>query len=420
MTEGYDPLPKRSFSRRRVVLLFWVLACAAIPLWIHLAYWKWDFDVYRDTVARLQRGRDPYAEQTALQQIFHAHLAEHAGALLPYSYLYAPITLPLLRFAGTLPVWLADLLYLLAYAGGALAEIWVAMQALEDREWAVFLYLAPLAVFFPGTLQADSILSGNIAYVLYGAVLLAALPGWRRGEWRLFYAAVLIASCFKGPLLTLLAIPLLSARRQWLPAGLTAGIGVSLYGVQALLAPTLFRNYLEAVRLEFAYNHAFGCSPAGLLGGWLYAQHRAYSPVCEIVYFLYAIPLFVWMLRLSREWLDGGFSLRQWLPVMLAGVLLLNPRIHEYDMAMVTLPLALIAWRFLARRHTERAALTLTAMALTVLNLTAMYGWEIRKAINGAVLLGLFMAGAWTLSRQAGAADGPAREPAGLGDQVPA
>ena len=70
--------------------------------------------------------------------------------------------------------------------------------------------------------------------------------------------------------------------------------------------------------------------------------------VCLIFYLCYAIPLFALLFALSRRYLQGSFTLRQWAPVLLVGVILFNPRILEYDVAPITLPLTLIAWRFFA------------------------------------------------------------------------
>ena len=188
------------------------------------------------------------------------------------------------------------------------------MQAVDDTERSVFQLLAPAALFFPGLLQHDVILSGNVAIILYALVLLGAVLGWRGGQWHWCYLAILLASCYKAPLLILAVIPLLSARRQWLPAGITLVAGIALFAIQPLVWPSLFHHFLQAVNLQFSYNHDFGCSPAGLLSMLLFGLGISYTVAGTVIYLLYAVPVFAVLLHLSRRFLEGRFSLRRWVP----------------------------------------------------------------------------------------------------------
>jgi hypothetical protein len=387
----------RYLGKKPVVYLFWALAFAAIPIWIRFHAFAWDVAIYQNAVHALQAGHDPYADAIAVQRLFHSQLALHPNATHPYSYVYSPMTLPLVRLMGSLPLWLSGTLYWLAYAVGALAAMWVAMQALDERERRYFIYFAPAAVFFPGFLEADTILSGNIAYILYGAVFAAAVVGWRRDRWAFFYLVTLAASCFKAPLLSLLAIPVFSAGRQWLPAGLTAAAGTALFAMQPHLWPSLFRNYLTAVELQFSYNGDFGCSPAGILSQILFDHGKPYAPG-SIFYLVYALPLAGFLFYLSRRFLRGAFSLEQWIPVLMIGVVLLNPRIKEYDVAPLALPMALIGWRFFdSFAHRRQRTLLWLALFFAVTNAIASYSWDVRTLTNGSLLVSLFAVGSWNL-----------------------
>lgn len=383
--------------RRGIVLGFWILVFAAMPVWIAFDTPGWDLAIYHTAIRALAAGHDPYADAIAIQQLFHSQLALHPNAQVPYSYVYSPITLPLLRLIGEFPIWLSGSAYWLVYLAGILAQIWVGMQATEDTERRYFIYLAPVAAFFPGFLANGIVLSGNVAYILYALVLVAAVLGWRRGSWHWFYLATLAASCVKAPLLSLVVIPILSARKQWLPAGITTAAGVALFAMQPLIWPTLFKHYLQAVELQFRYNRDFGCSPSGLFSGVLYDHGISYSPASFIFYLSYAIPLFALLLYLSRRFLSGGFSLKQWIPVLLVGVILLNPRLIEYDVAPLALPLALIAWRFLASFTTPARTILFLSIFFAVANAFALYSWDLRKLIDGPLLVLFFLAGSWNL-----------------------
>jgi hypothetical protein len=341
-------------------------------------------------------GHDPYLDGIAIQRIFHAHLAEHPNAPPPFTYVYSPITLPLLRWLGRFPLQWVGGVYWLVYAACAAATIWVGMQAVEAEERNVFMLLAPAAIFFPGMLENDVLFSGNIAYVIYGLIFVAAMIGWRRGQWVWFYLVAIAASCCKAPLLSLLAIPILSSRKQWWPACVSAVCGLALFAMQPLLWPSAFQYYLTAVELQFTYNHDFSCSPAGLLADALY-NVIPYAVTSVGFYLFYAIPIFAILFYLSRRYLDGEFSLGQWMPVLLTGVVLLNPRIMEYDVASIALPMALIAWRLFARENTFARTILEMSLFFAFINAFSRGDWRSAECLS---LVGLFAAGSWNLYAQ--------------------
>jgi len=278
--------------------------------------------------------------------------------------------------------------------------VWAGKQAADEGELPFVAFVAPAAVYFPCLLQSSVILSGNVAYVLYGLVLTAAILGWKCGRWAVFYIAVFLAACCKAPMLTLLAIPVLSARRQWLPAGATAAAALALFGLQPILWPSQFGHYLQAVELQFSYNHDFGVSPAGLFGNTLYAFHLPYSPASGVLYVTYALAVCLVLFRLSTYFHAGRITLEQWMPLILVGTVLLNPRIKEYDVAAITMPLAIILWRLCALSATPlEQAWKALAMLLGCNWIVATAGDGVWEPTACLLLLGLFAGGAWEATR---------------------
>ena len=385
----------RFTSPRVISQIFWVLTIAAVLIWSQVPSYVvgWDLRVYENAMHSLQAGHDPYSDGIAVQRAYHAETVHAPGSVAPFTYVYSPLTLPLVRVVGHLPTAISASLYWILFALCVFAAIWVGLQLVEEKEKPVIALLAPSAVFFPGLLQNDVLFSGNIAYIFYGLVLIAAVVGWRQGKWRWFYLAVLAASCFKAPLLSLLAIPVFSARRQWLPAGVTGALGLSLFAIQPLLWPVLFRHYLEAVELQFSFNHDFSSSPAGLLADALY-DVIPYGITSTVFYIFYAILFASILFYFSRRFLAGRFSIKQWAPVLLIGVILLNPRIMEYDVAPITLLMATVAWRFLIRGNTVARASFLGMVIFFALNRAAPRAWRPTECI---ILVGLFFAGLWDL-----------------------
>lgn len=328
-----------------LVGVFWLASAitVAILTWQGPAWW--DTDVYWTAIRSLQHGGDPYTEGVAQQQTFHDRPNLEQRAKPPMTYVYSPMTLPVLRLLGHLPAALLGVGYYLLLLSGFLLQLWAVWQMATPAERKVLPFLFPAVGFFPGLLNDDVLLSGNVAYLLYGIILAAAVPGWKRNRWGLYYAAVLAASCCKAPMLSLLAFPVFLGRRQWAKAAAIGLVGVAMFASQAWIWPQPFSEYLHAVNLQFEFNADFGFSPAGLIGHALKSAQLPYATASQCAYAVSAV-LVLAALAYSRHrigQLDASKS--AWIPVLLVGTILLNPRVKEYDVAAVTLPLVLILGR---------------------------------------------------------------------------
>jgi hypothetical protein len=383
---------------RSIALVFWLCAFITIPIWNHVDPAGWDIAIYHNAIVSLHAGHDPYMDAMAVQDAFHRTLAQHPSNVSPpYSYVYTPLTLPLLSFLGSLPVWFACSVYWIILIAAVFSVLWIATRARQSAEITFLTIVGPLPFFCPGLLAQDTILSGNVAFILYGLVLLGAYFGWTRGVWRWCYLAILIASCFKPPLLTLLAIPFFSARRQWISAGTTAALGLGIFAAQSRVTPALFLHFMQAVQLQFTYNNDFGSSPAGVFSNFLVHHGLAYSPASLVFYLLYAAAIISVLFYLSRQYLNRGLTLQQWMPVLLTGTILLNPRIMEYDAAPLAIPMALIAWRFFTRDGiTTRAVLTYLGvfLAANLIGCNIPGAWKPTECL---LLASTFSTGAWSL-----------------------
>lgn len=347
-------------SQHALSRLVWVLSLIAIPCWIAADQpIAWDFGVIQQAMHSLRSGHDPYLDGIAAQDAYLRGSAVLRGDPRPFVYVYSPITLLLLRPFARAPEKLVQMSYWTTYILLILTQLLIARRlALPEEKYAADL-LMPIPLFFPGLLLFDSVLGGNVSFILFGLILLACWRGWTRERWLAFYAAVLLASCFKTPYLTLLAIPLLSGRRQWPPASVAAAAGIGLFAVQPYLWPVSFHNYLLAIDRIFSFNNDFGSGPAGRLGASLAALHRPYALPTVLLYLATSLLVFFLLFRLSGHYRAGRLSREQWIPLMMLGVLLLNPRLIEYEIFPFTFFMAIVAYRLIASSAWPRLVVTL-------------------------------------------------------------
>lgn len=319
----------------------------------------WDVDIYYRAMQAVRAGQDPYAVGLARQTAAEA-TGHHA-----FTYVYPPLTLIALRAVNLLPAWIAAALYWITYGAAFAGMVWAATQCFRPQDRSVMQYAVPLVVFFPGLMPDDVILSGNIAYIFYGLIFTAAVLGWRRGVWRWFYLAVLLAACFKLPFLTLLAIPPLAGERQWLKATSVGAAGVGLFAIQNWLWPIPFREYLQSVSMQFQFNGDFGLSPAGVLGRFLYEHGLPFSAPSTVAFLIYGALLFAALYAFSTMYRDRRTSPEIWIPVLMVGTILLNPRIMQYDAHAIALPMALIVTRSVDSR--SKAGIAVAALVLLLM-----------------------------------------------------
>lgn len=340
-----------------MVLGAWLLVAAFVPVYIHFDHAGWDLQAYRDAAAVVRRGGDPYA--TGIQrEVEFLKLKDQTGQR-PLLYLYPPATLPLLCLIED-----ARWIYWVIYGAGVITILWVGLQFAEPGERAIAVIAGAAAIYFPGLLELDCVLGGNLSFVFYGVMLAAAIPGWRSNRWRWFYAAVLLASTVKPPWLALLGIPFFSAKRQAMQIAFVGSTWVSIFVAQAWLLPVEFSSWREALRLEFVYN-GFGLSPSGVFAQWQSQRgfHDLAGSVAVYVVVVTVVLSCLW--RVSSAFHAGRISLARFGPVLLIGVLLLEPRLKDYDASVLTVSMGLVLWRISRRMWVGiRAASWLGVVAL--------------------------------------------------------
>jgi len=415
------------FSGPRLIALFCLGAVIALVAMVSAGPAGWDAEGYWKVVQAVHHESDPYAADLVALQAFHTRLASDPAERPPFVYVYSPMTLPLLRLLAVFPRWLLSLLYWAAVATGVLLQLWAGFQMADQRERRWLALMLPAIIFFPGLVTDDAILSGNVAYPLYGVILAAATAGWKHGRWTWYYIAVLAASFFKTPFLVFLAFPVLMegsrdsesdrGSRQWVPAAMTAIAGVLIFAAQVRLWPGLFREYLSSLRLVFDYLHDFGYGPAGTVGKALWMRGLPFSLATTILHLLVVCVLGIVLLVLARRVREWNLPRETWVPVALVGTALLNPRIMKYDLAAITIPMLLIGGRALrlalgssagesqaansyamGQKRLDRTLILVASGCFLIANVITVAGpfWF---PVEAVVLVAIFAMGVWSLDQ---------------------
>jgi hypothetical protein len=139
------------------------------------------------------------------------------------AYLYAPVFVPLGQLLGLLPYEV----FLIAWTGLLLAVL-----AWLGRGWGAVLFMVPFVAF--------EVLAGNINLLLAAALVIGLS---RPAAW----AFILLTKVTPGVCLLWFV-----ARRDWRSVGVAFGITAAIVGVSVVLAPSVWREWLDRLTIEGA------------------------------------------------------------------------------------------------------------------------------------------------------------------------
>ncbi|MDE3105431.1 MAG: hypothetical protein KGK08_09680, partial [Acidobacteriota bacterium] len=189
---------------------------------------------------------------------------------------------------------------------------------------------------------------------------------------------------------TMLLIPAMLRRRKFLSLIPICAIGLLVFYLQSVFWPLYFEHYLESINLMFKLNHDFGCGPVGILETIL-AQHGiGYMRIGEIAYAFYSISMLGILLFLAHLYSRGKIAFLDWMPILIVGVILLNPRLIEYDVAAMTIPLAVLLVRIFKKNGVRSPSSSLWIFSLLFANITGVVNWTWRKIDDGILIMAIF------------------------------
>lgn len=381
----------------RLLLIFFVIAAAVFYL-LHRGdfslWWLEDLPVYTHAVQTWLSGRSPYDASFA-----------------PLFFLYPPA---FLYMAGLLSHLVPEHWGQYVYIGATIAAI-CAIPLVLARYFFRQLWLSPLFALllffasprFTGTLALCGM---NIASLLYCLAFIAAVPGLRKNFWWFFYIAVLLAAMIKITFLALLLLPLLAGRRQWLQS---IGCGLAAVGAnlaEKALAPELYAGYQWSLTQAILKEKHYGYGVFGVLASFDDKWHQAVGMGPYLVSVLMAFTLVVGMLLLRRRMERAGTPVTSgnWLALVVATIILVNPREMQYDVdiallaAFVLFIYAIRGQRLLIRMtFSNRLLLLMTAMFLPcVLMPKLIHTPQLWGIYEVSLVIEAFALGFWRLWRE--------------------
>ena len=369
------------------LMALWLAALASLAgMFLLLPENSWDLRVLSEGMHYLRTGLDPYAASIAHQK------AEAAHGHRVFLYWYPPFSIEFLKVVNVVPALLREVMFWIVYAVGFALQLWTGSRFALLSERRMLRFVFPLVMFFPAFVPSDTLLSGNIAIPMYGAVLAAAVRGWRTGRWGIFFTAVIGASLLKPPMLLWLLIPFFIGSAQLIPAIAAGTCGVGLFAVQKLLWPERFAEFMAAIRyaLPLEINYSIEARYGELLRSIGHPSDRA----ALALFAASSLAVFGVLLYFAREFRRGHVQAQTFVVVVLVSTALLMPRLKEYDLLPLTVPMALIVLRAVR----TRAALIVLALGTVAVG-AALIADHI-TAVDTISVSAVFVAGAFGLHEE--------------------
>ncbi len=381
----------RELAKSRSVLrnwpwctILWVATiCAVVGMFLWLPDRCWDLRVSTEALGYLRQGLDPYQASIAHQKMEEA-LGHHV-----FLYWYPPVSIDFLRALNLIPAVLRSLLFWLAYFAGLGLQLWAGAKLVRTSEWKTVRYLLPVAIFFPACLPSDTILSGNIAIPILGVVMFTCVQAWQTQRWTWFYIAVLASSLIKPPMLIWLVVPALVGSAEYLRSSLAGTVGLACFILQKVFYPQSFATFMQSVRYALPLETNYSVS--GLFNHSLQNLGRPFPTLSVIFYFLTTIIVLLIIVYFALEFRKGYIAGTSFFTVLVVATALLSPRVKEYDLLPLTIPMCLIILR---NRHRRLGQLLFLGSGCTAV-LALLLGRDDLASVS--IVVAVFLTGIWSL-----------------------
>ena len=292
-------------------------------------HYFWDTHVYIKGLQAYKAGLDPYTDTVAYRD----------GQEKPLRFVYPPVFAKTAAVCSSMvPGNFGFLVYLCLFAVALASIPWLLARGYILSQWLTPLMAAVLFTFQPRFFTERVFLGGNVAALLYAAVLAAGIAGVQRNKWLVFFLAVSLATLVKPTFLIFLILPWLAGRGQLIRCILSAGTIVVLYAAERATWPMLYNAFQHSVYTQVVANHDYGLGLYGYfarLTQKLDPSHgQALASICHFLLLGLILAAF-FLLRKRRE---SPQVAHLWVPALLVVIAVANPRMEVYDADIAILP----------------------------------------------------------------------------------
>ncbi|HEY0757712.1 MAG TPA: glycosyltransferase 87 family protein [Acidisarcina sp.] len=308
----------------------------------------WDARIYANAIAKSAAGADPYSIQGTELPFVYPPLFVRGGAILKHIF----------------PARSGWYLYLAATCLAMAAIPWMLATSYTRSLWLTPLIAYIVFVFEPNSYAEGSLLTANIATLLYALTLGTAIRGLRRNQWTWFYLAVVFAALIKPPFLALLILPWLAGQRQLWKCALSVAVTVAAYLAQRFGSPALYASFQQRTVGQIMIK---GDTGVGFLSFFVGIGHRlgllqGKGALLACVLLAGVLAAALLLLRNQRN-APGAESL--WVPALLVTAIVSNPRLMLYDADVAIIPAVFIYVEWLRTLPNARIRNTAAAVLLS-------------------------------------------------------
>ena len=351
----------------RPFLYFLIGVVVVVSIHIHWMEHQWDLMVYRHAGERLLRGENPYIPDPPPGW-------EHLSFLTVYVYppifvrLFSPLCLlpmEVIRF-----VWI--LLQAMAFEGLYFLGLRLFGKSFHPMSWALFHFVG---------VNHDPVLAdfraGNTA--LFEAAALTAWAVWH--IQRPVRAGWIAGTLFAIKPLTVFVLVWELVQQRW-KSLLLAALVTATWGMVMVGDRTLFLNYLDFLHSETLQKlneeHTAGIFNHATVSVMyrLFTNKTVFGPIIDLPILAklltFAIPVGVWLTVFSswrrlEQWANPIEKNAIGWTLLMPGVLLTIPRVGDYNLSVLLVPLFFAGWK--AWENRNHVALQLFLLAGVVGNL---------------------------------------------------
>jgi hypothetical protein len=394
----------RPISRAFVVSVFWlitrwdyVLAAACfLTAGAYLLYLVfvthqifWDVNFYAAAVKTMAAGVSPYDD---------AYLLKILGIPFSSGFTYPPLVAEAFyKFSWLVLTPAGRTLLITAYAISWLSIPYLLAGSPNYWYSRKLLYVWGLYLVLFGLAGMRLLVVGNISAILFAFTVLSIVVAIRTRDYKSFWVAILVCSFIKPYFLAFLLFPVI-LDKKYISSVAIIFVLLALHGFSYLINPQLFLEYVKAFAVQPSSLGNIGFSiytlVAEIFAEALGPNTSRVTSLSLGVHFIFSITILMLAYAINaRRVRPQRFDLFCcWLFV---SAFLISPRNFDYDLAVVVVPIVLLARMILIEGRLGIVVAAITAAFSTILLRTpALFHTVLSEWSSTFIMLGVWFGAA--------------------------